>query len=180
MKERLKIHELFKKDYEGYTIEYVYRTKSYYEVKVKDRRHFAFVLKKKNRWRKVEKKSESKLFEANIKNPKVFAIIDNKKIVAVIEGSKEEWNQTYRIWNLNVEKRYRRQSYGKTLMDHIIKVAKKEKCRAIVLEVQSCNMPAIEFYFKQGFRFIGLNTISYSNQDIKKKEVRLEMGLIIK
>jgi ribosomal protein S18 acetylase RimI-like enzyme len=180
MKERLKIIELDKKDYEGYKIEYVYITKSYYDVKIKDRGNFLFILKRKNRWRKIEKKFEAKLFEPYIVNSRVFAIKDNKKIVAVIEGNKEEWNQTYRIWNLNVEKKYRRQSYGKTLFDYILKVAKKEKCRAIILEVQSCNIAAIDFYLKQGMKFIGLNTISYSNQDIKKKEVRLEMGLLIK
>ena len=55
--------------------------------------------------------------------------------------------------------------------------AKAAGCRGMVLETQSCNVAAIACYQKHGFRFIGLDTTCYTNDDIGKREVRLEMGL---
>lgn len=51
--------------------------------------------------------------------------------------------------------------------------------RAIMLETQTSNYPAIQFYLKNGFKLVGFNSISYSNEDVKKNEVRLEMGYIL-
>lgn len=62
-------------------------------------------------------------------------------------------------------------------MAKAIDLAKAKHARALVLETQSCNEPAIRFYFSCGFRFIGLDTTHYSNSDILNREVRLEMGL---
>ncbi len=52
--------------------------------------------------------------------------------------------------------------------------------RAIILETQSCNTAAIAFYLAQGFTFMGFNACEYSNQDIEKHEVRIEMGCLIR
>jgi hypothetical protein len=47
----------------------------------------------------------------------------------------------------------------------------------LILETQSCDVSAIDFYLKQGFDLIGFDSAAYSNDDIEKKEVRLEFGL---
>ena len=52
--------------------------------------------------------------------------------------------------------------------------------RALVLETQSCNDPAICFYRASGFSFIGCDLLAYSNDDIDRQEVRLEMGKTLK
>jgi ribosomal protein S18 acetylase RimI-like enzyme len=62
-------------------------------------------------------------------------------------------------------------------MQHAIKLAKEKGARMLVLETQSCNVKAIQFYLKHGYKLIGFDTAAYSNQDIEKKEVRLELGL---
>ncbi len=62
-------------------------------------------------------------------------------------------------------------------MQHAIKLAKEKGARMLVLETQSCNTKAIQFYLKQGYELIGFDTTAYSNEDIEKNEVRLEMGL---
>ncbi len=49
----------------------------------------------------------------------------------------------------------------------------------LVLETQSCNAPAIDFYVKNGFILIGFDSTAYSNEDVVKKEVRIEMGLAL-
>ena len=58
-------------------------------------------------------------------------------------------------------------------------VAALEKRRAIILETQSCNTAAISFYEHEGFRLIGFDSCCYSNNDISKKEVRIDMGYFL-
>ena len=38
---------------------------------------------------------------------------------------------------------------------------------------------AIAFYLSQGFSLMGFNACEYSNQDIEKHEVRIEMGCLL-
>ena len=45
-----------------------------------------------------------------------------------------------------------------------------------MLETQSCNTDAIAFYLQEGLSLIGLDTCCYSNEDIARGEVRLELG----
>ena len=54
--------------------------------------------------------------------------------------------------------------------------ARSEGWRAVILETQSCNVDAIGFYLHEGFTLIGLDTCCYSNRDIERREVRLELG----
>lgn len=54
--------------------------------------------------------------------------------------------------------------------------ARRQRCRAIILETQSCNVNAIDFYIHEGFILIGLDTCCYKNNDLQRKEVRLEFG----
>jgi ribosomal protein S18 acetylase RimI-like enzyme len=61
-------------------------------------------------------------------------------------------------------------------MQRAVRVANKKSARMLVLETHSCNVPAIDFYLKHGFELIGFDIAAYSNEDVKKKEVRLEFG----
>jgi ribosomal protein S18 acetylase RimI-like enzyme len=65
-------------------------------------------------------------------------------------------------------------------VDHAIKLSKERKRRMLVVETQSCNILAVNFYLKNGFELIGFDIAAYSNEDIERKEVRLEFGLKIK
>jgi ribosomal protein S18 acetylase RimI-like enzyme len=76
-----------------------------------------------------------------------------------------------------VEEEFRRRGIGTLLMKHAVKVAEEKKARMLVLETQTCDVPAINFYLKFGYELIGFDTAAYSNEDIEKKEVRLELGL---
>ena len=46
-------------------------------------------------------------------------------------------------------------------MDKAKEIAVQQKRRAIILETQSCNTDAIEFYLHQGFELIGLDTCCF-------------------
>jgi ribosomal protein S18 acetylase RimI-like enzyme len=76
-----------------------------------------------------------------------------------------------------VEEEFRRRGIGTLLLKHAVKISKEKGARMLVLETQTCDVPAINFYVKFGFELIGFDTAAYSNEDIEKKEVRLELGL---
>ena len=172
-----KIEQLAITEYKNYKLEYEYVTKFYYHISIKKKKEIKISIKKKRFGRKQEKTFTDFLFQSYVEEPEVFGIFDKKKLIGVIEGSIETWNNRYRIWNFLIDKKYRRDGYGKMLFQHMIGVAKEKGARAIVLECQSCNYPAISFYLDRGMHFIGLDTMSYSNKDIENKEVRLEMGM---
>jgi ribosomal protein S18 acetylase RimI-like enzyme len=100
-------------------------------------------------------------------------------MIGFIEISLESWNRRLRISNIWVNDSRRHQGLGSRLMNKAMERAKVLGARAIVLETQSCNDKAISFYKKHGFIMIGFDLISYSNEDINKKEVRIEMGKIL-
>ena len=77
------------------------------------------------------------------------------------------------IW---VSDELRNKGIGKRLMDKAKEIAKNQKRRAIILETQSCNTSAIGFYLHEGFELIGFDTCCYTNNDIKRREVRINLG----
>ncbi len=108
------------------------------------------------------------------------AEIDGKE-EGIISFSLLDWNNTVRIWDMYIyDEGMKRKGIGTKLMN-IAKIRAKEmKARAIVLETQTSNYNAIEFYRKNGFELIGFDKLCYSNHDIESKEVRIEMGYILK
>lgn len=46
----------------------------------------------------------------------------------------------------------------------------------LILETQSCNFNAVGFYLHEGFDLVGFLSCDYTNTDLTRKEVRLEMG----
>ncbi len=173
----VEIVELSKTEYKDYKLEYEYVSKYYYHISIKKKKEIKMIIKKKRFPRKQEKKFTDFLFQSYVEEPQVYGIFEKKKLVGIIEGSIETWNNRYRIWNFLIDKKYRRDGYGTQLFQYMLSKAKEMKARALVLECQSCNEPAIAFYLKQNMHFIGLDTMAYSNHDIDKKEVRIEMGL---
>ncbi len=125
------------------------------------------------------KQFESSLFEDYLEEPRLFCAQEDGEWLGVAEVSRESWNNRLRVSNLWVREEWRYQGIGKLLMARVIEVARELGCRAVVLETQSCNDPAIRFYRSCGFSLIGLDMISYTNQDVTRHEVRLEMGLIL-
>jgi len=75
-----------------------------------------------------------------------------------------------------VAEKYQKQGIGHGLIEMAKEQARRQHCRAIILETQSCNVNAIDFYLHEGFGLIGLDTCSYKNNDLQRKEVRLELG----
>lgn len=123
------------------------------------------------------KSFESSLYSPWLINPKVFGVFEDDKLAGFIELSEEDWNNRLRIANIWVDEDLRYQGIGKALITKAVEIAKAGGQRALVLETQSCNDPAIRFYHSSGFELIGLDTTHYNNDDIQRNEVRLEFGM---
>jgi len=177
----VRITELVKQKLPFSKLKFRYFTKEHYAVTI---------LRKRDRWevrlvlealpKPIEKQFEGGLFQDFVDEPRVFAAELEGKQVGWIELGFHKWNNRMRIWELLVEEGFRHKGIGTLLVDHAVKLSKKRKARMLVAETQSCNIPAINFYLKNGFELIGFDSGAYSNEDIKRREVRLEFGLKIK
>ena len=157
---------------------YRYTTRFYYDVEPVDESDdvYGFRVIKRSFDQPIEKQFEGSLFSDWLFEPVAFGAFDGDTLLGVMCLSMEEWNRRLRVAELWVDEAYRHQGVGKALMTHAIDYARQKHARALVLETQSCNEPAIRFYLSCGFRLIGLDTTHYSNTDIFNREVRLEMG----
>jgi len=101
---------------------------------------------------------------------------DNPYLLACIESCPEEWSNRLMVTELWVHEDLRRQGIAHRLMAIVKEQAILEHRRAIILETQSCNVGAISFYESEGFTPIGMDSCCYSNRDLERKEVRINMG----
>jgi ribosomal protein S18 acetylase RimI-like enzyme len=176
--DKITIIELTKEDAHLKTIGSEYTLCYYHDVSVfRDRSHWRIELTKKAFDKNSEKEYHGRLFEDHIEEPRVFAALQGNEQIGWIELGYEKWNNRMRVWEFLVEKKWREQGIGTSLMNHAVKIAQEKGARMLVLETQSNNALAIDFYLNYGFELIGLDTAAYSNSDIEKKEVRLELGL---
>lgn len=170
------IVELSIGEYKGYKVNYDYVTDSYYEVIISSKVDGFEVSFVKNRFSDHCKKSfVGELFRDHWNDPSAYGYFDGKQLVAVIEVEREHRRKRLRITNISVDKDYRRNNLGTLLMDKAKSIAMTEHFRAIILETQTFNTKAIEFYLSQGFTLGGFDSSCYSNEDIEKNEVRIEL-----
>jgi len=178
MSQEVKIVELKKGDAALPKLKYKYTASSYYDLTIhRESKSWKIELVLKPLEKTLEKSSESEFFQPYIEEPRAFAAEINGVHVGWIEVGYEKWNKRMRVWEFLVREDFRRKEIGTLLMKHAVKLAKEKGARMLVLETQSCNVSAIDFYLKFGFELIGFDVAAYSNEDVEKKEVRLEMGL---
>lgn len=103
-------------------------------------------------------------------------VSDTDEMMACIEVCPEEWSNRLMVTELWVSEELRGKGIGKMLMDKAKEVAVRQGRRAIILETQSHNTNAIGFYLRQGFEMIGFDTCCYTNNDIGRREVRINLG----
>jgi len=178
--ESVKIVELRKENAFLPILIYRYKTSHYYDLRVlRESESWKMELTLKPLEKMLEKYSESKLFEEYIQEPRAFAAELAGEQIGWIEVGYERWNNRMRVWEFLVKEEFRRKGIGTLLMNHAVRLSKEKGARMLVLETQSCDVPAIGFYLRFGFELIGFDAAAYSNEDIAKKEVRLEFGLRI-
>jgi len=154
-----------------------FSTSEYYDLSVQhEPKCWRISLTRKTFEKLLEKEYEGRLFEDHVEEPRVFAALLGDKEVGWIELGYSKWNNRMRVWEFLVEEEFRRRGIGTLLMKKALKIAEDRGARMLVLETQTNLAPAIDFYEAFGFEFIGFDTAAYSNDDVDKKEVRLELG----
>lgn len=179
------IEVLQKEQWKLHIIPIGYTTNDYYDVE-RERTEDGFVIRvsKKQFESPVTHTPEEydfpdKLFEEFHPNAVAWGVIVEGELVAAIEAEPEEWSNRVRVNELWVADAYQKQGIGRKLMETVINYAIAENRRAIMLETQSCNVNAVEFYLHMGFTLSGLDTFCYANNDMERKEVRFEMGMVL-
>lgn len=120
------------------------------------------------------------LYQDHWEKAEAFGIVgENNELLACIEICPEEWSNRLMVTELWVKDELQRKGIGTALMNLAKKQAKIQKRRAIILETQSCNVRAIDFYRKQGFQLIGYDSCCYTNIDIEKHEIRFDFGFFL-
>jgi ribosomal protein S18 acetylase RimI-like enzyme len=177
LKGKLDIVELSKEDAPPNFVD-SYETSGYYDVSVSHGRSmWKAELALRAFEKPIEKRYEAKFFAAYVEEPRLFAAFLDDEQIGWIELGYDSWNNRMRVWEFFVKQGFRRKGIGTLLMEYAVKIAKEKGARMLILETQTCNVPAVNFYQKYGFELVGFDLAAYSNEDISKKEVRLELGL---
>lgn len=99
----------------------------------------------------------------------------DSRLVGIAIAEKRDWNRSLWVWEFHVDPGYRYQGLGSQMMNHLVEMAKKADCRAIVCETQNTNVPAIRFYRRNGFEIGGVDLSYYTNHDVTDFEVAIFM-----
>jgi len=175
-----RIVPLEKEKWQDYRLEYRATYHNYYDVEiVQANEGFRVSFVKKPFHTPLENNGHDKLFQPWWEDLKAWGIMEDGKLIAAIETEAEGWNNRLRITELWVDSNHRRQGIAKALMDRAVQRARDEKRRAVVLETQSRNEGAIDFYLNYGFSLIGFDACAYQNDDMHRKEVRMEFGILL-
>lgn len=179
---KYEIVHLPKAQWQGHIVPIGFTTGSYYDVAVaRTERGFSVTLERKAFDSPVthtpqEHDFADRLYQDYWSGACAWGVLDSGELVAAVETDPEDWSNRLRITELWVRDSHQKRGLGRALMEVAKEQARLERRRAVILETQSCNENAIGFYLHQGFTLIGLDTCCYSNQDIARREVRLELG----
>lgn len=172
----MKIIELNKEKFKGYKVVFDYSTDSYYETVIQQGEESINVsFTKKSFKEEKTMRFTSHLFKDHWENPSAYGCYVDNQLVGLIEISRAEHDKRIRVTNIRVESTFRGIGIGSALMDKVNEICKEESYRAIILETQTFNTKAIDFYLSQGFVFGGFDASCYSNKDIINNEVRIEL-----
>ncbi len=116
------------------------------------------------------------LYQEHWAEAQAWGVAEGKTLQGAIETCPERWSSRLRVTELWVAEDLRGKGIGKALLSLAKDQARREGFRTVILETQSCNVNAVEFYLHEGFSLIGMDWCAYSNRDIQRGEVRLEMG----
>ncbi len=90
-----------------------------------------------------------------------YVALADEAIAGGILLSVEEWRSVARVDNVIVGHQYRRYGIGSLLLSCAADWARNHGCWAVVLETQSINYPAIQFYLRNGFTIWSINRHFY-------------------
>ncbi len=176
------IHKLGKDTWKGTLLPIEYTSKEYYDVDLQRTDDGFQISIQKKKFTKPfihsleDSEYQDKLYEDWWEDAEAFGITEDNKLLAAIEICPESWTNRLIITELFVDEKLRGQGYGKKLLDIAKKITVEKNYRTLILETQSSNINAVDFYLHAGFTLIGFDSCCYTNTDLERKEVRLNMG----
>ena len=177
----MKIVELRKGSTRLPKLVYRYTTSHHYALDLKkDAKGWTARLRLRPLPGEIEKDFESEFFQWMVEEPRAFAAVEGGMQVGWIEVGLRSFKDRARIWEFLVLDEYHRRGIGTALMRKAEEVARKAGARMLVLETQSCNVRAIDFYLAYGFELTGFDRAAYRNDDVERGEIRLEFGKKLK
>jgi len=102
-----------------------------------------------------------------------LVVEEDRRLMGLLDVQIESWRRVARVWNLLIDEEYRRQGIGTELMKKAKEFAREKDCRAMTVETQTTNWPALNFYLKMGFQICAVDDHFYTNHDLERKEVAL-------
>lgn len=176
------IHKLRKDIWKGTLLPIEYTSKEYYDVNMQRTDDGFQISIQKKKFTKPfihsleDCEYQDKLYEDWWEDAEAFGITEDNKLLAAIEICPESWTNRLIITELFVDEKLRGQGYGKKLLDIAKKITVEKNYRTLILETQSSNINAVDFYLHAGFTLIGFDSCCYTNTDLERKEIRLNMG----
>jgi ribosomal protein S18 acetylase RimI-like enzyme len=106
----------------------------------------------------------------NLDNPNekcyIFVAKYDGKILGYSRMHFYKWNNSAYIITLLVDAEHRRKGIGTRLLKFMEDFAKEKKSRVLMFDTSTDNTPALQLYFKNGFRICGYNDKIYENEKI--------------
>jgi ribosomal protein S18 acetylase RimI-like enzyme len=175
---KIRMRKLDHNNLQDRVINFQYESPGHYRVDLHENVDgWTINLKREEFGETFRKKEQEKVISPYKGNSEIHAAFVDGQEAGLIQFEFQEYNKSVRVWDIDVMPEFRRMGVGKALMELCISRSRELGARRIVLETQTSNLKAIAFYRTMGFNFIGLDASHYTNDDIDKKEVRLEMAM---
>ncbi len=172
-----------KEKWKGAVIPMVTRSGSYYDIEMSplDGEGCKISLVRKQVEKEIVHTPEEydfpdRLYQDHWAGAEAYGVLSGEgEMLACIEVCPEEWSNRLMVTELWVDDALHRKGVGTALMNKAKEIAKAQGRRAIILETQTCNVRAIAFYKSQGFELLGFDKCCYTNRDIERREVRINL-----
>jgi len=102
-------------------------------------------------------------FESPNEKCRFFVAEENCVIVGFARVHVYRWNRSAYVINLLVDTGYRRRGIGSLLLKTMEEFARENCARIIMFDTAIDNIPALNLYFKNGFKICGYNEKLYDN-----------------
>lgn len=171
-----------KEKYDYFELHYTYTTTGHYRVELdQGKETMGMKLVREDYSEPKDVSNTDTLYQEYWQNAEAYAVCEDEtgKVLGYVEIATDEWNNRLRMTQLLALPEARGKGAGKFMVNFVKSIAAEREYRIIVLEAQNYNLPAIDFYLSQGFKFCGGNVYFYSNEDLEDDEVMLEMAYLV-
>jgi len=94
-------------------------------------------------------------------------------LVGLLTWRFDSWNETAWLCDLRVRAEHRERGIGSRLIEDLMWATARLEARGIMLETQTSNVPAVDFYLGRGFQLVGINTAMYTDPKSRNADAAL-------